>query len=166
MKILKLLTSLFIFFIFSAFIFAQKEENLDKWLKIKVLVSSLDDVEEIYGNGKEFALGKLYQTTDGNIYVQYTDTSDCKTSKIAVWNVPKWTVAEVSYSPSRNPPKLKDLIRSKNQFKKRQSGDVSDHIEYYNDEKGVSIIYDKSISKVIDITIRPSLEDKQKYSCK
>ncbi len=57
--------------------------------------------------------------------------------------MPKWIVTEISYSFRENPPKLKDLIPDKSKYKKKQAGDVLEHVDYYNEETGVSIIYDK-----------------------
>jgi hypothetical protein len=53
--------------VFSIFNFAQQERNLNKWLNIKPFVSTREDIEKIYGDGEEFALGKLYQTSYGNV---------------------------------------------------------------------------------------------------
>jgi hypothetical protein len=79
--------------------------------------------------------------------------------------VPAWTVIEVGYSTRKKPPKLTYLIPDKSQFKRKQSGDVPDHIEYYDDEKGIAIIYDANENEITNIIIRPSLTNKQKFDC-
>ena len=166
MLISRLLILLIIVFTTPSLSLAQASENLSEWLKLKVFVNTREDVEKVYGKGEDFALGKLYQTPEGNVYVQYSGGENCTSSTMTIWNVVEGKITELDYSPSKNPPKLKELGLNKSGFKKRQYGtDVPDHIEFYNDEKGISVIYDKSIKEIINIIIRPSNKDKLKYSC-
>jgi hypothetical protein len=155
--------------VFAVTSFSQQRETLNNWLKIKVFESTREEVEKIYGKGDEGDNGNnpyvvTYKNSRGITQINYS-SGDCKSSKIPLWNVPEWVVTEISYSLSKNPPKLKDIIPDKSQYKRKQAGDVSDHIKYYNDEKGISIIYDKELKEVLNIILEPSLKDKQKYDC-
>lgn len=165
MRIFKLVGLLFFITIFVSLGFSQKKLTLNKYLKIKVFESTREDVEKIYGKGESGSnpYFVLYKTPDGNVSVGYS-YRNCQ-YEYPMWNVPDWTVEDITYRPFKNPPKLKALISDKSQFKSRQSGDVINHIEYYDDERGISIIYDTSVGKVKDIIIRPSFKDIQKYDC-
>lgn len=126
---------------------SQESANLAKWLKIKVFESTREDVEKLYGTSNETKYHFIrYKNSDGTINVDYSK-GGCEVVS-PMWNVPEWTVIEISYTPWKNPPKLKDLIPDKSRYKRKQAGDVLDHIEYYDEEKGISVIYDKVSDEV------------------
>ena len=163
MKLIKIYISLFLILIFAFSVFPQKRKGLDEWLKIKVFISTRQDVEKIYDEKRSNGHFILYETPDGEAAVNYS-VGDCKSTDFPIWNVPKWIVTEIYYNFEENPPKLKDLIPDKSKYKKKPEGDAG-HIEYYNEETGVSIIYDEELKEVSGIVIGPSSRDKQKYDC-
>jgi hypothetical protein len=145
--------------------FAQTNEELAKYMQIKVFVNTIEDVEKLYGKGKSWAnkYSVVYKTPEMAIDVNYV-TGNCQ-SKFSRWNLPEWTVEEITYTPQNQSLKLDDLIRDKKQYKVKQVGDVINHFEYYNEETGVSITYDDYLDEVIDISLRPSVADEKKYRC-
>jgi hypothetical protein len=164
MRCFKSLSVCFLVMFFVVFGFSQSKQGLAKYLRINVLVSTIADVETIYGKGETFVNKSVvnYKTSEDAIFVSYS-IGNCQ-SKYPMWNVPDWTVEEVQYTPQKNPPKLKDLMPNKKLFKKRQSDHVIHFIDYYNDEQGITIYYDTLRKVVTGITIRPSLKDQVKYS--
>jgi hypothetical protein len=165
MPITKITSLLLFVLIFAVLGFSQKKENISKWLRIKALVSNREDVEKIFGKG-EFYQNKYfvtYKINDGVVSVGYSLGNCNQVSSIL--NVPEWTVTDISYDFLKNSPKLKDLIGNKKQFKKRQDGDGINQIEYYDEKRGIFIIYDDNENQVIHIIIRPSKEVKMKYYC-
>lgn len=145
--------------------FAQTSSELEKWLQIKLFVNTRDDVEKIYGKGK-FGQNQYfvsYKTKDFTVSIDYSP-GECEI-KYSDFNIPEWTVTEVSYNILNNPPKLKDLVGNKNGFKTRQNGDGVNHIQYYDETRGIFIVYDDYLKEVIHITIKPTIKDKQKFAC-
>jgi hypothetical protein len=144
----------------------QRKNNFEKWLKIKIFDASREDVEKLYGKGKIYQnkYFVIYKTLDETISVDYS-LGGCE-RQYAIWNVPEWRVTEISYSFGKNSPKLNDLISNKKQFKKRQFGDVINQIEYYDEERGIKILYDNLEKKVYEIIILPSKKYLEKYQCK
>lgn len=140
------------------------QSRLDKYLKFSPFSCTLDDVKKVYGDGKTG--NNPYFVTyyrDGlRVSVEYA-AGGCK-SRIPIWNVPPWTVIEVTYSFLGRKPALRDLL-AKRVFTSRQAGDVEEHVEYYNDDEGISILYDKDGEGVMDIVLRPSRKDSQKFQC-
>lgn len=154
----------FLMFFFTISIFPQKSGNLEKWLKIKIFQSTREDVEKIYGkiDGKNHFV--RYENSDGSVYVDYSK-GECKSVISPMWNVREWTVIGVTYTPWKNPPRLKDLIPNRNKYKSRQAGDVANQIEYYDEKEEVSIIYDTASDEVRNIIIRPSKKNEHEFDC-
>ena len=143
---------------------AQSGSGLDEWLRFRVFTTTREEVEKELGQtGKTSAHFVRYKNARGSVYVDYSK-GDCQSAS-PVWNVPAWTVIEVSYSPHVNPPKLAQLLSTKSKFNKRSSGDVAGHVEYYDDERGISIVYDEELKEVRNITIRPSVQAQKNYDC-
>ncbi|CAN5803998.1 hypothetical protein BH20ACI4_BH20ACI4_14230 [soil metagenome] len=173
MKMLNIITLLFLMNVYAEFGFSQVSSNLEDYLKIKVFESTRNDVKKIYGNPeriyagtKEKSYWEDYMLSNGiRVSVKYS-RGNCSLGS-EIWNVPEGKVTEITYSPLREKPDLKKLISGKIKFNSRPSGDVGGHIEFYNDEKGVNIYYDEGDGGegVMDIEVFPSLKYKQKYKC-
>lgn len=145
--------------------FAQNKA-LAPFLNIKPFINTRKDVEKIYGKG-EINRNKYFVTykhADGLVTVEYAWGGDCQNS-YDDWNVPEWTVTEISYSFWQNLTKLKDLIRNNKKFKKTAYGDVIGQMKYYDEESGIVIYFDKFKKKADEIAIKPSIKDEQKFAC-
>jgi hypothetical protein len=136
----------------------------EKYLKIKPVVSTRDDVEKLLAKGNLKRYNVIYQATDETISIDYS-SGGCDSSN-KKWGVPEWTAEKVFYVPrDEHPLRLRDVILNLSKFKRRQSGDVIVHIEYYNEDAGISVTYDKKEKIVTDITISPTLEQKKRFAC-
>lgn len=166
MKFSRPFFSMFLIFVFSFTVIPQSGNMKPDWYKFKVFTHTREDVEKIYGEGKDFGLGKIYYIPKVSIIVDYKDYKGC-TSRYSTWDVDKNVVVEINYSFEEAYLKLKDILPNKKGFRKKihGTGDVPDHIELYDDEKGISIIYDKKDKSILNLIIRPSNADKLKHSC-
>lgn len=80
--------------------------------------------------------------------------------------LPEWTVQEVFYSwRNRYEPKLNEVITDRKKVLPQRLGDVADHLYYVNDEAGITVIYDETLKRVLNIEIRPSKDLREKYAC-
>lgn len=144
---------------------AQPLQPLHRFLEFSVLTSTKSDVEKIYGKGesKSNPYFVTYVASNLRVSVEFA-VGDCK-SKAPLWNVPEWTIAEITYSFLGERPRLKTLLAGQGSFRARNSGDVLNHVEYYDDVKGISILYDKKGEGVMDVIIRPSAKAIKKFEC-
>lgn len=152
---------------FITFGYSQNIDSLDYWLKIKPLINTRQDVEQILSDGKAGINNKhsiFYKTQYGGINVSYS-LGDCTNGVVKEWNVPEWTVTRVFYNTEDDPPKLKSLLKDLGDYKTRIAGDVLSQIEYYNEEKGIYINYSKNTHRVIEIVVEPTLEQEKNCSC-
>lgn len=146
---------------------SQYTNRLNDWLKIKPLVSTRQDVEQMFLKGKAGINNKysiFYKTPYGGANVTYS-TGDCTNGIVKEWNVPEWTVIDVFYNTEDDPPKLKNLLKELGNYKSRIAGDVASQVEYYNDERGIYINYSKNTKKVIEIFIKPTLGQRKGFDC-
>jgi hypothetical protein len=167
MKVFNLFLILFLFFGLTFGLFGQTNKKLEKYLKIKALINNREDVEKLYGKGDVGKVNKYfvwYEILDMAILVDYV-SKPCNPI-YPLWNVPEWTVEEIRYTPQKKLPKLKDLMPDMTGYIARPGGDVPDHIDYYNAEKGISIGYDKYTKRVSSIGITATLSDEEKFKCK
>ncbi len=143
---------------------AQTNLIAKKYLKIKPTISTRDDVEKLLGKSDPKQYTVLYQTTDSVIRITYS-SGDCNTRAMA-WGIPEWKVERVSYVPrDEYPLRLRNVILNFSKFKKLQAGDVLVHIDYYNNEAGVTVGYDKKEKIVNEIIIYLTLEQKEHFAC-
>ena len=166
MKIYKLGFLVLAFLFFAEGTFAQDANGLEKWLNLKVFRSTRRDVENTYGNTekKTDEHFSVYEYSEGAVSVEYS-YGNCASSKASIWNVPEWTVVEITYTPWKNPPKLTELIQKKTRFKITRAGDVKNHKKYVDKIRGIAIVYDDWLKQVLDIIIGPSTEDDEKTRC-
>lgn len=166
-KLIQRICSLILIFFFVMNGNSQTNSNLDYWLKIKPLESTRQDIEKVFSEGSAGINNKysiFYKTPYGGINVRYS-TGDCSSGIVKEWNVPEWTVIDVFYNTDDDPPKLKELLKALGNYKTRIAGDVLSHVEYYNEEKGIYINYSKTAKQVIEIFVKPTLEQKKQFKC-
>lgn len=124
----------------SQVVLAQKSEvtQAPEWKRIVVLQSTRSDAERLLGKSKDQGYLVYYPLKEGGLHIEYSDGS-CQPGQDSGWNVPEWTVIEVTYSPFENPPQLSSLNLNLTRFKiVRESPDVPDLITYINDDEGVA----------------------------
>jgi hypothetical protein len=150
-------------------------QGLDRWTKIKIFQSKRYEVEKIFGqprnnpsrnadgNTKLVHLG-IYDLPDATVFVTYSG-GDCRSQKDALWDVDEWVVTEVEYSPEEGVANLQHLLTDIKPYKRRQAGDVRNHIEHFSDRIGVSIVFDTETKEVLNITVYPSRKMKLTYDC-
>ncbi len=85
--------------------------------------------------------------------------------KHALYSLPERTIEEIHYNFLKNPPKLKNLVKTSRKFKKEPYGDVINQMMYYDETSGIFIYFDRFTKEVNGITIKPSLKNKQKFDC-
>jgi len=109
---------------------------------------STEDVEKIYGKGIEYETRTIYETDQGGIRIVYSET-DCNSIPGGLWDVPRETVVEITYSQGDKSPTLKELIFNKKSYKLQETeGDVLGLFDYYNDEKGIRITFVKKTNEL------------------
>ncbi|MCW5958864.1 MAG: hypothetical protein KIS76_01810 [Pyrinomonadaceae bacterium] len=166
----------FIFFSFFALkTLAQDQGELTHWQKIKIFLSTKDEVEQLFGKSQnnEFRVlkgeqtptyARIYELADATVFVVYSSGGCEKNPEL--WDVSEWTVLEIEYSPNEDTIKLIDILPDKTRYKSKQAGDVVDHIEYFDDQRGVSITYDKFLDQVLHIKFYPSEHERKLRDCK
>ncbi len=139
---ISILSLMLLFFTHS--VFSQEPDWLVKIKNIKPLVSTREDVIKMFGEPLEkerISYGKYYDFKDGRMNVIYA-TGLCVTKledgkeNVYGWNVPEWTVIDVSFTPKKriNPKKLNINL---DEFEKEEVWDVPGSFEYLNNELGI-----------------------------
>ena len=144
---------------------AQSLQSVEDFLRLAPLQNTKTDVETAFGKGSSANNPYVVTYRKGGlrITVDYA-LGDCR-SGLSPWNVPEWTITEITYSFLSEKPKLKRLLRNRKQFRTRQAGDVLNHIEYYDDIAGVSVLYDTKVEGVMDIVLRPAAARADTFEC-
>lgn len=108
------------------------------WKKIVLLQSTRSDVERLLGKSKSQGYVAAYDLEDGHLFIQYSPWNYCDHEKDFDWNVPKWTVLEIAYSPYKLPRFSSLKIDLKRFQKVRENPCCPDLITYRNAEEGVA----------------------------
>ena len=149
-------------------VFSQDKLMLQDFLKVKLFVSNRDDLKELYGEGILFGNKYIptYETDFGYASVTYS-SGDCQNPNGKIWNIPEWTVTQVFYEIEEEVEiDLKGVLKEMKPYKKRKKGDVLNHVYYESEEKGIEIIYDTNLKKIIDVIIAPTKSQIKEFSCK
>ena len=111
------------------------------WRQIELLHSTRADVEKLLGHPEKSGYLVRYPLKEGSLEIDYYVFDYCVpvNGGNGGWNVPRWTVTEITYNPFKKPPRFSSLGLDLEKFRKvRESPDVIDLISYVNDEEGVS----------------------------
>src|SRR2546423_15221474 len=79
-----------------------------KWKQIVLMRSTREDVEKLIGASSYRGDSAIYSVEDGDLDVEYYAFDHCQPSGDADWNLPQWTVIEMTYAPN-NPPQFATL---------------------------------------------------------
>ena len=106
--------------------------------KVVLFQSTRADVEKLFGKpiGEN---GSPYRLEDGTLYLEYYDYDHCKPwhGRAADWNIPEWTVTEITFSPSQ-PLQFKAFKLDLKGFRTAHlSPEVPDLLSYISDQQGV-----------------------------
>lgn len=107
--------------------------------QIILFQSTKADVERLLGKPIGQNYGVTYKLKDGILYLDYYDFDHCKSQGRfeADWDLPEWTVAEITYLPD-HPPQFAALKPDLKKFRKaRLSPHVPDMISYVSEELGI-----------------------------
>lgn len=108
-----------------------------KWQQIIVLQSNRADVERLLGQSADQGFLAIYPIEAGSITVEYS-LGLCGSGQPSEWNVPAWTVVEVTYTPFNNPPKLSSFDLDLTKLRAaRESPCVPDMVSYISDVEGL-----------------------------
>ncbi len=113
--------------------------------QIVLFQSTRIDVEKLLGKpaaGKDY--GVTYNLQDGTLYLDYYLFDHCKLGRqyYGDWNIPEWTVIEITYLPD-NPPQFAALNLDLRELRKvHESPHVPDMISYVNDEEGLDYTFE------------------------
>jgi hypothetical protein len=136
----------------------------DQYLRIKPSISTKADVETILGIADTTAKMATYITGDESVWVFYSSGA-CGEKNGGPWNLPEWTVTEVSYSMRDKIVPLSLVINQLSKFKRRREGDVLTFVKYYDDESGISVTYDTKDKRVSDVTLKLSKKQRALFQC-
>lgn len=158
---------LFVIMILNLNALAQGEAISLKYLILKPVSATRQDVLNQFG--EEMEAGKnsyrvSYYSKDKMATVVYSP-GFC-TSMNQFGRLPEWTVEEIFYWwREGHQPRLEDVITDQKKFVPRRLGDVADHVYYVDDEDGITVVYDETLKRVLDLSIQPNKEARQKYRC-
>lgn len=108
-----------------------------KWKQIILMRSQREDVEKQIGPSKYRGYSAMYSLNDGSLDVEYYAFNFCEPGHDADWNLPQWTVIEMTYDPD-DPPQFASLKLDLRKFRKvRKSPHVPEMVSYVNDAEGV-----------------------------
>lgn len=163
----KLFQSAFItcvFLLSANFAFSQNWTDINEYSKIKLFESTRTDVMQMLGIQEYDDSGILiYKMENGAVFVAYSK-GNCNKDDLTEWNIGKDVITEISYNFEET-PKLKDLIKHFDLKLKPDVGCVPDHLYYVNEDNGTTVVYDKRLKKVEDISFEPSKKQKALYKC-
>lgn len=145
-------------------LFANGQRGLikEEYLFLQPGVSTKSDVERRFGSSNTINFSTQAFSANLLISIDYS-RGDCSASP---WNFPVWTVEEVIMFPKgRKPLKLEDVVLKRSKFAVRSNSDVLTMTEYYNEELGVSIEYDRKLQRIESIRLRPIKELIKQNSC-
>jgi hypothetical protein len=126
------------------------------WRGIVPLHSSRRDLERNIGSPKTVG-GSSYETTNENVFVEYSD-GPCEKGWPFGWDVPPGTVVMISISP-KSTTLLSDLRIDERRYQKSRETHLSNMIHYVNYEEGVDVRADEFSGNVLSVTYMPSAED-------
>lgn len=158
---LKIILCLTLLLLLTSPAFSKDPEWLKKIKQIALLTDTYDDVIRILGKpvdgSSEKELSEYFDFKEGRIFVGF-ESGKCiatpeSNGKLVGWKVPRWTVTDISFSPNKwiDPKKLNINF---NGFTAKPIYDVSEAVEYRNDELGIDYVLNKG--KIEYITFRPA----------
>ena len=159
--------SIIVLIILASFSFTVDAQNdrLAPYLKIHVLKDSIGDVEKLFGKGKSEHNPYFVTYKSRNLIVSVDYALGPCGTRSSIWNVPEWTVTEVSYEFRTKPPRLTDLLGKQNRIKPINYGDVGSQIQYPDRERGISILFDKHEKRVTEVSVFPSINVEKRLAC-
>lgn len=112
-----------------------------KWKQITIMQSTRDDVEKLLGKSEDKGYYVAYNLAEGHLSIDYSVFNFCKDDRggeVVGWNVSKWTVINLSFSP--NPmPQFSSLNLNLALFRKVQENPCCpDLLTFRNEEEGVA----------------------------
>lgn len=109
-----------------------------KWKQIAVLRSTRSDVERLLGKSESQGYTVTYDLEDAHLFINYAMFNFCEKKNKFGWNVPEWTVTEVTYS-AYHPFQFSSLKLNLKRFRKiRENPCCPELITYVSDEDGVA----------------------------
>jgi hypothetical protein len=115
------------------------------WRKIKLLHSTRADVEKLLQQkSKPAVYVGQYALQNYELWIDYYPFDHCRSKGGAVgeWNVPEWTVTEITYVPSGSVP-FNTLKLDLRHFRKaHESPHVPDMVSYIDDRNGIDYALD------------------------
>ena len=125
-----------------------------KWKQISVISYTRSDVERLMGKSNDNGYLVYYPLEEGSLHIEYS-AGPCNPNQDG-WDVPKWTVIEVTYTPFKAPPKFSELNPDFSKFKKELAGPCTPGIfSYINEEEGIRYTVEPD-GTVMDIVYFPS----------
>src|SRR5215212_9995136 len=114
-----------------------------EWRRVVILQSTRADVERLLGPSEMPGYLVVYSLPEGSVSIEFATQSGCEPHREGFWNVPEWTVEEVTYTPFKAPPRFKSLNLDMTRFRKEPGGShTPDIVGYVDDEEGVSYTVD------------------------
>jgi len=146
---------------------AQDNAIAEPFLEIRPGISTRTEVNALFGDTKRERYGEYsidYFLDGKSVGFTFSDGKCERLHQFA--KLPEWTVQEVFYSwRNGNEPKLDEVITDRKKFVPQHLGDVADHLYYVNDEAGITVVYDETLKRVLNIELRPSKYLREKYAC-
>lgn len=166
-SLLKVAFILLLMLVLNNSLYSQDALPLDYWLEIKPFISTKKEVDKMFLKGIPGLNYKYlvhYKSSYGGASVEYS-SGNCTYAVDKKVKIPEWTVIKVTYYTDDDAPELKGFLKALGTYKTGQKGAVIDHIYYSNEEKGISIIYNKITRNIQEIHISPSPKQENQYSC-
>ena len=135
-----------------------------KYLTIKPGIDDRSHVEKLLGKGDANRHIDDFPTQDGSVTIMYS-YGDCSVQG-GEWSMPEWRVEEVHYSIGDHILPLRKVILNLTEFKQKSDGHVTTHVTYFNDQFGLSIVFDKKLGTVTDIKLKPTRKQRKQFACR
>lgn len=144
--------------------YSKNQEKIEKWLKIKPIISTRKDVEKIFGKADDESIDSAsYYKKNITIEVMYS-RGNCKQYKHD-YDVPTDTVIEIHYFFKKDNPNLNDLKLNSKDFQLEQEGDVGHISQYHSYKRGIIVVFHNTKYKVTSIKLAPSEEQEKTLDC-
>jgi hypothetical protein len=134
------------------------------WQKIKLLKSTRADVEKLLAQTSDpSAYVGQYSFDNYELWVDYYPFDHCRPrfGRVGEWNVPEWTVTEITYVPSGSVPFSTLKLDLRKFRKEHESPHVPDMVSYIDDSKGVDYTLDVDGTTLHSIRYFPPIRNKQ-----
>jgi hypothetical protein len=132
------------------------------WRQIQLLRSKPEDVEKLLGQSSRYSgYDRLHSLHTYELFISYYPFDHCRPSYgyTGQWNIPEWTVTELTYVPAGSVAFSSLKVNTKDFSKAHESPHVPGMLSYVNDREGVDYTLEEDGKTLNSIKYFPPLRD-------